>query len=117
LRGVGDYPTNPCAPSGEIEQVLIDCIDQIDQSLQNRLPLRRPDETEDIFKPGTDDTKPLPPNQWPRHSGRDEMVRKIPPQHPVAGARALTLETSTANLKQSATRALAAFPANAIKWA
>ena len=52
---------------GEIEQVLIDCIDHIDRSLQSAR--RYADETEDIFKPGADDDTGVPPNQWPRTWG------------------------------------------------
>jgi len=47
-----------------IEQVIIDCIDDIDRSLQTAR--RYVDETEDIFAPGTDDDASVPPNQWPR---------------------------------------------------
>ena len=49
---------------GEIEQILTDCIDHIDRSLQTAR--RYADEAEDIFAPGTDDDTTVPPNQWPR---------------------------------------------------
>jgi hypothetical protein len=62
LRGVA-ITHHSLRAIGEIEQVLIDCIDQIDQSLKTASSYA--DETEDIFTPGTDDTT-VPPNQWPR---------------------------------------------------
>jgi hypothetical protein len=49
---------------GEIEQVLIDCIDHIDRTLQTARSYV--DETEDIFEPGTNDDHTVSPNQWPR---------------------------------------------------
>ena len=49
---------------GEIEQVLIDCIDHIDRALQSAR--RYAGETEDIFEPGPDDPATVPPSQWPR---------------------------------------------------
>jgi hypothetical protein len=49
---------------GEIEQVVIDCIDQIDRSLQTARSYA--DETEDIFEPTTNDETTVSPNQWPR---------------------------------------------------
>jgi hypothetical protein len=48
----------------EIEQVLVDCIDHINRSLQTARSYS--DETEDIFAPGTNDDTTVPPNQWPR---------------------------------------------------
>ena len=49
---------------GEIEQVLIACIDRIDQAVRSARSFA--DETEDIFAPGTEPDTGLPPNQWPR---------------------------------------------------
>jgi hypothetical protein len=49
---------------GEIEQVLIKCIDQVDRTVRSARSYA--DETEDIFTPGTDDDTGLPPNLWPR---------------------------------------------------
>jgi hypothetical protein len=63
LRGVTII--NPSLRAiGEIEQVLIDCIDQIDRSLQTARNYS--DDTEDIFAPGTNDDTTVPPNLWPR---------------------------------------------------
>jgi hypothetical protein len=53
---------------GEIEQVVIECIDHIDRAV--RTARSYADETEDIFTPGTDDDAGLPPNLWPRSWAR-----------------------------------------------
>jgi hypothetical protein len=50
---------------GEIEQVLIDCIDHINRWLQSARSYA--DQAEDIFEPGTNDDATVPPNQWPRN--------------------------------------------------
>jgi hypothetical protein len=50
---------------GEIERVLIDCIDHIDRTLQTARSYA--DETEDIFEPGTNDDTTVSPNRWPRN--------------------------------------------------
>jgi hypothetical protein len=63
LRGV-TITNRSLRAIAEIEQVIIDCIDDIDRSLQTAR--RYVHETEDIFAPGTDDDAAVPPNQWPR---------------------------------------------------
>jgi hypothetical protein len=63
LRGV-TITNRSLRAIGEIEQVLIDCIDHIDRWLQTARSYS--DETEDIFAPGTNDDTTVPPNQWPR---------------------------------------------------
>lgn len=63
LRGV-TITNRSLRAINEIEQVLIDCIDHVDQSLETAR--RYTDETEDIFGPGTNDDATVPPNQWPR---------------------------------------------------
>jgi len=63
LRGV-TITNRSLRAIAEIEQVIIDCIDDIDRSLQTAR--RYADETEDIFAPETDDDAMVHPNQWPR---------------------------------------------------
>ena len=63
LRGV-TITNQSLRAIGEIEQVLTDCIDQIDRSLQTARSYS--DETEDIFAPGVDNDTTVPPNLWPR---------------------------------------------------
>jgi hypothetical protein len=62
LRGV-TITNQSLRAIGEIEQVLIECIDQIDRALQSARSYA--DETEDIFAPGADD-EGMPPHLWPR---------------------------------------------------
>ena len=50
---------------GEIEQVLTDCIDIIDRSVQ--AAHRYSDQTEDIFAPGAEDDTTVPPTHWARN--------------------------------------------------
>lgn len=49
---------------GEIEQVVTACIDHIDRTVRSARSYA--DKTEDIFEPGPEDDRGLPPNQWPR---------------------------------------------------
>jgi hypothetical protein len=63
LRGV-TITNQSLRAIGEIEQVLVDCLDHIDRSLQTAR--RYADETEDIFAPGTSDDTTVPPNLWTR---------------------------------------------------
>ena len=63
LRGV-TITNRSLRAIAEIEQIIIDCIDDIDRTLQTAR--RYTDQTEDIFAPGTDDDTTAPPHQWPR---------------------------------------------------
>lgn len=62
LRGV-TITNKSLRAISDIEQVLVDCIDQIDRAL--RTARSYSGETEDIFAPGTKDDATLPPNLWP----------------------------------------------------
>jgi len=62
LRGV-TITNQSLQAIGQIEQLLIDCIDQIDRALQSARSYAG--EIEDIFAPGTNDDTTVPPNRWP----------------------------------------------------